>query len=383
LLRRVAIVLTTRGNYAKMKSTMRAIRAHDGLSLLTIVGGGIIQDRFGDYRPIIECDGFQIDATIDFLVGDGATLASQTESAGRAVSLSGGAIGHLRPDVILIVADRWEALAVALAATTMNVPIAHLEGGEVSGSIDERLRHAITKLAHLHLPANRKAAARLIRMGENPERVVVIGTPSLDMLADINLGNIANLTEAPGGEGDVIDFSDDYVVVSQHPVVTEAADAERQMLETARAVTEAGLPIVWILPNMDAGGEGVTRAIAGLRNSKTRPPMRTYPSMRFEDYAILLSYARCLVGNSSSGIREGAFLGIPVVNIGTRQTGRERGRNVIDVGHDSNSIVNAIALQIAHGRYQSDTVYGAGRSGERIAAALAAMPLNLDKTITY
>ena len=157
-IRRVAIVLTTRGNSAKMKSTMAAIGARADLALLTLVGGGIIQKRFGDYRAVIESDGFCVDESVDFLVGHGETLASQTKSAGRAVTAFGVALGQLRPDVVMVVADRWEALSLALAATSMNIPIAHLEGGEVSGSIDERLRHAVTKLAHLHLPANDDAA---------------------------------------------------------------------------------------------------------------------------------------------------------------------------------------------------------------------------------
>jgi UDP-hydrolysing UDP-N-acetyl-D-glucosamine 2-epimerase len=265
----------------------------------------------------------------------------------------------------------------------MNVAIAHLEGGEVSGSIDERLRHAVTKLAHFHLPANEDAAKRIIRMGERPESVVVVGTPSLDLLAGINLDDRAAVAAASGGEGDPIEFGNDYIVVSQHPVVTEADDAERQMFETMAAAITAGLPIVWLLPNMDAGGEGVMRTVARLRQSGLGVALRTYPSMRFEHYAVLLANARCLLGNSSSGIREAAFLGTPAVNVGTRQTGRARGRNVIDVGYNRDVIAAAMARQLKNGRFPSDSLYGDGRAGSRIAEALATMPLGLDKTITY
>ena len=282
----------------------------------------------------------------------------------------------------MVVADRWEALSLALAATSMNIPIAHLEGGEVSGSIDERLRHAVTKLAHLHLPANDDAAERIARMGEDRSRIVVVGTPSLDLLADVDLADRQAPAGALGGEGDTIDFGQDYIVVSQHPVVTEEAEAERQISETMVAATTAGLPVVWMLPNMDAGGEGVIRAVAQWREG-ARVPLRIYPSMRFEYYSALLANARCLVGNSSSGIREGAYLGTPVVNVGTRQTGRVRGRNVIDVGNDRMEIADAIARQLAHGRYPLDPIYGDGRAGARIADAIAAMPLSLQKTITY
>ena len=381
--RRVAIVITTRGNYAKMKSTMAAVRRRDDLALITLVGGGIVQQRFGDYRSVIEGDGFPIDATLDFLVGDGATLVSQTELAGRAITMLAGVLEKTGPDIILVIADRWEALAVALAATTMNVPIAHLEGGEISGSIDERLRHAVTKLAHLHLPANDDAARRIVKMGEQTESVIVVGTPSLDLLAEVDLDARASLAAAPGGEGDAIDFAEDYIVVSQHAVVTEETDAERQMAETMAAAATAGLPIVWLLPNMDAGGEGIMRVVTRLRDAPRAVTLRTYPSMRFEHYSVLLANARCLIGNSSSGIREGAFLGTPSVNVGTRQTGRVRGQNVIDVGYDRNEIAAAMQRQLRRGRYASDPVYGDGHAGERIADALAAMRLTLDKTIAY
>lgn len=373
-------MLTTRGNYAKMKSTMRAIQAHDGLELITLVGGGIVQERFGDFRPSIARDGFPIDASIDFLIGDGATLGAQTTSAGRAVSAVGEVMSAHKPDVVLVIADRWEALSIAFAATCMNVPIAHLEGGEVSGSIDDRIRHAITKLAHLHLPANDEAARRIKTMGESPESVVVVGTPSLDLLNDIDLLNRKSLFDA-GGEGNRIDFTGDFIAVSQHPVVTEAADAERQVLETFAAAVAAGLPIVWVLPNMDAGGDGVMRAIEDMRRKGSGVPIRVYPSMGFAHYSVLLANARCLVGNSSSGIREGAFLGTPVVNIGSRQNGRDRGRNVIDVPHERNAIAAALARQLAHGRYRSDPLYGDGHAGNKIASALAAMPLDLNKPI--
>lgn len=381
--RRIAILLTTRGNYAKMKSTMRAIRDSEALKLVTLVGGGIVQQRFGDYRPMIERDGFAIDATVDFLQGDGATLQDQTRSAGRAVAMVGEALALARPDVLLVIADRWEALATALAATTMNVPIAHLEGGEVSGSIDERMRHAITKLAHLHLPANSEAAERIGRMGEAADRIVVVGTPSLDLLAQIDLRDRGALAQAPGAQGDDIDFRGDYIVLSQHPVVTEAGDAQRQMAQSLEACLEAGLPLIWMLPNMDAGADGVMRVRDDLRNRAARVPVRIYPSMKFDHYAALLANARCLVGNSSSGIREAAFLGTPVVNVGTRQHGRQRAGNVIDTGHDRAEILAAVKRQLAHGRYPSDPVYGDGCAGPKIAEALAAMPLTLDKTITY
>ncbi len=371
--RRICIVLTTRGNYAKMKSTMGAIQSHPGLSLQVVLAGGILHDRFGDYGPLIEADGFVVDMTVDFLVDGGETLSAMTKSAGRATEMLADVFADLAPDVVLVIADRYEALSIALAATCMNVTIAHLEGGEISGSIDERIRHAITKLADLHFPATDEAAARVRGLDVPDHAVFTVGTPSLDLLGELDLADVRPLfdLQARDGEGDEIDFHADYLVVSQHPVVTEYGAAQHQIDVTAAALDEIGLPAVWFMPNMDAGGDGVARAIAEHRSRPRRAPLRYFASMEMEPYATLLSNSRCLMGNSSSGIRECAFLGVPVVNIGTRQQGRARGPNVIDVGYDTRVIVDAVRGQIDHGRYPSDILYGDGRSGERIAAVLA------------
>ena len=380
--RKICVVLTTRGNYAKMKSTMAAVKKHPSLELQVVLAGGIVQQAFGDYGPILVKDGFAVDQSVDFLVGEGGTLDTMTESAGRAVSLLGASLLQLRPDCVMVIADRYEALSLALAATCCNTVIAHHEGGEVSGSIDERLRHAITKLAQIHLPANADAANRLEAMGEHPDTIHVVGTPGLDLLADLDLQDRGRLFafQENAGEGDRIDFNRPYVAVSQHPVVMEAADAESQILETAQAVAAAELPIVWMLPNMDAGRSGVLRAIEQVRSRSGKMPIRFFQSMPFEEYATLLNNAFCLVGNSSSGIRESAFLGVPVVNLGSRQQGRQRGRNVIDVpDFEANRIADAVQRQIRHGRYASDPLYGDGKSGTRIAQILATAPLVLDK----
>ncbi len=381
--RNICIVLTTRGNYAKMRSTMEAISTHPDLTLQVVVGGALLDAGYGDYRPTIKADGFRIDDALDY-IAEGKTLDSVAESSGRCTQAMGAVLARLQPDYLMVIADRYEALAIALAALCRNVRIAHLEGGEVSGSIDERIRHAITKLAHIHFPANSEAAERILRMGERRESIHAFGTPSLDQLARVDLGDRAALQDFidERGAGGAVDVSGDYVVVSQHPVVTEYGDAERQYQETARAARELGLPVVWVLPNDEAGATEVAAPLAELA-ADGGPPIRTLGSLTFSHYARLLAHARCLIGNSSSGIREGAFLGVPVVNVGTRQQGRQRGRNVIDVTCAAPEILAAARRQIAHGRYPQDPVYGDGHSGERIAEVLAAVWPPLDKTIAY
>jgi len=383
VIRKVCIVLTTRGNYAKMRSTMAAILRHPDLRLQTVIGGALLDAVYGDFRTTIDGDGFHIDDTLDYIV-DGKTLDSVAASSGRCAQVMGGLLGRLRPDFLMVIADRYEALAIALAALCQNVRVAHLEGGEVSGSIDERIRHAITKLAHVHFPANREAADRIVRMGEHEASVHVVGTPSLDQLAEIDVDDGGSLQRFldDTGAGARIDVSRDFVVVSQHPVVTEYGSTAAQFQETAQAVRQLGLPVVWILPNDEAGAGDVTAPLEWLA-ADGGPAVRVLGSLNFPAYARLLRHARCLIGNSSSGIREGAFLGVPVVNVGTRQQGRQRGRNVIDVGYAAQEILAAARQQVAHGRYSSDPVYGDGRSGERIAKVLATAWPPLDKTIAY
>jgi UDP-hydrolysing UDP-N-acetyl-D-glucosamine 2-epimerase len=382
--RRVLIPLTTRGNYAKMQSTMRAIAGRADLELAAVVGGPLLDAGYGDYRKVLAADGFAVPDELDYLDGDSG-LAGMTRAAGRCVLAMQAVIERQRPDWVLIVADRYEALAIAQAALCMNVRIAHLEGGEVSGSIDERIRHAITKLAHLHFPANDEAAHRIARMGEPLDSIIVVGTPSLDLLAGMDLDDLApaQAVLAETGRGRRVDLAGDFVVVSHHPVVTEVADAPAHYALLAETVRALGLPAVWVLPNLDAGAAAALAPVDALIADTAAPPVVRVGSLPFPHYAALLAHAKCLIGNTSSGLREGAFLGVPAVNIGSRQTGRARGANVADVGYDGPAILAAARAQIEHGRYPRDTLYGDGRAGPKIAAALAAAWPPIDKTIAY
>lgn len=380
--RRVLVPLTTRGNYAKMKSAFRAAARGGVVEMLVAPGGGIVRERFGDFRERLVADGFTIAGELDFLVEDGATPDAQARSSAKAIEAFTRLRADLKPDSVLLIADRYETLAFAAAATCLALPIVHLEGGEVSGSIDERIRHAVTKLAHYHLPANDDAKERILRMGEPADRVRVVGSPSLDLIADLDLTDRRLIAAGGAGEGDRIDFHAPYVVVSQHPVVGEHAAAAAQIAETLAAVDALGLPAAILLPNMDAGGVAIVAEIARWRG-RARVPARVWPSMPMESYAALLTNASCLVGNTSSGLRESAFLGVPVVNIGSRQTGRARGANVADVPPTRDAVLAAARRQASRGRYPRDTLYGDGRAGEKIAEALRVMPLHLDKPIVY
>ena len=269
----------------------------------------------------------------------------------------------------------------------MNIPVAHTMGGEVSGTIDESIRHAVTKFAHVHFPASPGAAERIVKLGERPEDVHLVGCPRIDLVARI-LDNDQGVDQLArdlfkDGVGAALDIGKPFILVSQHPVTTEYGEGERQITETLQAVKDSGLPAIVLWPNSDAGSEDISRGMRKWRERGLAADMHFFKNLPIDVYVRLMRRTACLVGNSSSGIREGAFIGTPCVNIGSRQTMRDRGANVIEVPADRASIAAAIAQKIAHGPYASDPIYGDGKAGQRIADILAAKQVSVQKRITY
>ncbi|MEW5984282.1 MAG: UDP-N-acetylglucosamine 2-epimerase [Acidobacteriota bacterium] len=384
-MRKVCVVVGSRANYSSIKSVMTAVRAHAALELQLIVGASAVLDRFGSVVDIIERDGFKPDARVNIII-EGETPGTMAKSTGLALLELPTLFGLLQPDVVVSVGDRFETMATAVAAAYMNIPVAHTMGGEVTGTIDESIRHAVTKLSHLHFAANRAAGDRIVRMGEDPSTVHVVGCPRIDLVADI-------AREAPDGldadwldregVGGHVDIGKPFLVVSQHPVTTEYGQGEQQIHETLEALDILRMPTIMLWPNVDAGSDDVARGMRKFREQRQPAYVRFYKNFAVETYVRLMTCTACLVGNSSAPIREGAYLGTPTVNIGSRQDGRERGRNVIDVPHDRQAIVDAIRRQVAHGRYPSEHIYGDGRAGSRIADILAGAPLQIQKRIRY
>jgi UDP-hydrolysing UDP-N-acetyl-D-glucosamine 2-epimerase len=383
-MRKICVVIGSRANYSSIKSAMRAIEEHPALELQLVAGASALLDRYGSVVDLIEQDGFRVAARVHMLI-EGETPATMAKSTGLGLLELPTIFDALRPDVILTVGDRFETMATTLAAAYMNIPIAHTMGGEVSGTIDESIRHAVTKFAHLHFPASPGARERIIRLGEPPETVHMVGCPRIDLVAAI----LARDSDAVNGElsregvGDEIDLSRPFLLVSQHPVTTEYGTGEAQIVATLEAVRDAGLPTVVLWPNADAGSEDIARGMRKWRERGMGHNMRFFKNLPVDTYVGLMARTGCLVGNSSSGIREGAFIGTPAVNIGSRQTGRERAANVIDAPHDAGAILGAIRRQLQHGRYERDTTYGDGQAGARIAETLAAANISVQKRITF
>ncbi len=383
--KKICTIIGSRANYSSIKSAMRAIKEHPALELQLVCVASALLDRYGQVVNLIERDGFRVDEKLHILV-EGETPATMVKSTGMGLIELSSVFDRLRPDVVITVGDRFETMATTLAAAYMNIPVAHTMGGEVSGTIDESIRHAVTKFAHIHFPASRDAAERIIKLGEPEEMVFRVGCPRIDLVAEI-LSPDSNRSDDKIfdlGVGAALDLSKPFAIVSQHPVTTEYGEGEKQITATLSAVRKCGLAAIVLWPNADAGSEDIARGIRKWRERGLADDMHFFKNLPIDTYVRLMSRTACLVGNSSSGIREGAFIGTPVVNIGTRQTARERGSNVLDVDHDTGAIAEAIMTQKKSGRHPMEDIYGDGTAGKKIAEVLAGLNgIDVQKRITY
>jgi UDP-hydrolysing UDP-N-acetyl-D-glucosamine 2-epimerase len=380
--RKICVVVNSRANYGRIKSVMRAVQQHPQLELQLLVGASALLHRFGSVIDIIRSDGFDPTAVVHSIV-EGETPTTMAKSTGLGVLELASQFENIRPDVVLTVADRFETIATAIAASYMNIPVAHTQGGEVTGSIDESVRHAVTKLSHIHFPATERAYDFLLRMGEEKDTVHLTGCPAMDLVADADLALPPDLFKRYAGVGADIDPDRPYLVVLQHPVTTEYGQGFAQISETLNAISAIGMQVAWLWPNVDAGSDDVSKGLRVFREHTNPDYLHFYRNFSPEDYLRLIKHCACLVGNSSSGLREGVFMGVPCVNIGTRQQGRERGVNVIDVPYDAEKIEAAIRRQLEHGPYEPSTLFGNGTAGRRIADILATANFRIQKKLSY
>jgi UDP-hydrolysing UDP-N-acetyl-D-glucosamine 2-epimerase len=381
--KKVCVVVGSRANYSSIKSAMRAVDEHRDLELQLVVGASALLDRYGSVADLIERDGFEASERV-FMLIEGETPSTMAKSTGLGLLELPTAFERLQPDVVITVGDRFETMATALAATYMNIPLAHTMGGEVSGNIDESIRHAVTKFAHLHFPASQGAADRIVKLGEDPESVHLVGCPRMDLVAEVLAGDGDGLSDLfETGVGGRFSLEEPFLLVSQHPVTTEYGDGKRQIQETLKAVQAVDVPAIMLWPNADAGSEHIAAGIRQFREHNDDSQLHFFKNLPTSDYIKLMARTAALVGNSSSAIREGAFIGTPAVNIGPRQDGRDRGGNVVDVGYDNAAIADAVRSQMANGRYEMEPIYGDGHAGARIADVLATTTISIHKRITY
>ena len=390
-MRKVCVFVGSRANYSSCKPIMRAIKSHPKLELQTVLGGAALSNRFGNIESLIREDGFEIHSKFHMLL-EGENPTTMAKSTGVGIIEFSMILDNLKPDMVLVVGDRFDVMVPTITASFMNVPIAHTMGGEVSGTIDESIRHAITKMSHVHFPANEEARQRIIKLGENPNFVFNVGCPRIDLVKEyldshrngnrIDQEYFFSNYKGVGGRFDL--EKEPFLLVSQHPVTTDYGKNRMYIEETLFALKELNMPTIMIWPNADAGSDEVSKGIRHFRERYNPEWLHLFINLPISVYVKLMDCSACMIGNSSSAIREGAYIGVPAVNIGNRQKNRQRGQNVVDAGYDRGKIVEAVKCCLKPHARKSETIYGTGDSGTRIAGILSELnDVPVQKCISY
>jgi len=366
MIRKICYVTGTRADFGLMRDTLIAVRDMPELELSIVVTGMHLSEKYGNTVADIEAAGLPVSAMVEVDSGD-ATGATMARNLGNMLVGFVDVFEQLAPDLVLVLGDRGEMLAGALAAVHLNIPVAHIHGGERSGTVDESIRHAISKLAHVHLVATADARERLIRMGERAADVYVTGAPGLDGIAALVERSRQELMLEAGLEPDR-----PVALMVYHPVLQETQVAIAGAAAILDALQARGIQVIALKPNSDAGSDGIRALLEARRNEPDLRVVTHFPRTSFVSW---MAAADLMIGNSSAGIIEAASFGTPVVNIGSRQNLRERNANVIDAAVETNDISAAIDQALVHGRFEVRNVYGDGQAVERIADLLCNLSL--------
>lgn len=379
--RKICFVITSKIHYARNKLIMQELKKREDIELQIILGASAILKQYGDVETWLKEDGFSADAKIIMNIEGGDNMA-MTKTAGLGLIEFASALDKLDPDLVVVRGDRYEVLSAAIATVYMNKHLAHIEGGDVSGTIDESVRHAITKLAHIHFTTNEESMRRVLKMGENPDYVFNYGSPDVEFAALSDAIITSDDINRIGVGTRSFDINEQFIMVMQHPVTTEVGKNRDNVIETLKAIVDLKIPTIWFWPNIDAGNDEIASAIRKFReNTDINNYTHFIKYLPPEKFIALLRKTSCLVGNSSAGIKESSFLGVPVVNIGTRQNGRTRAVNVIDADYDYDQIRDAINKQIAvKNSLVSSDIYYKKDSSKKISKTLAEIDLYLQKS---
>ena len=371
--RKICFVIVNRANYGRVKLLMNEIKKRKNLELQVVLVSSPLLKKYGQLDDIIKKDGFKINASF-FTHVEGENLHTMTKSTALCLLELSSCFKSLSPDIVFTIGDRYESLATAIAASYSNIYLCHLQGGELSGSIDDNVRHAVTKLSNLHLVATERAKKIVKLMGENPKNVFNVGCPSIDLIKKINFKKKIDLSKYKYGVGHKLDLSQPYIVILLHPVTTDYLRNLDLINNVLKTVLKLRTQVVWLWPNNDAGANFLTKKIRSFREKNKEIKINFFTNLETEDYLKLIKNSECLVGNSSSGIRESSFLCVPTVNIGERQYLRERGNNVIDVQEKSEKIFDAIK-KISQKKIKKSHLYGAGNTSKKIVKILSSIKL--------
>ena len=379
--RKVCVVITNRANYARIKHFLYKAKKSNKIDLQIILSGSALIHRFGDIESLIEREGLTINAKAYFLL-EGGNAVTQAKSTGLAIIELTNIFQKLNPDIVLTVGDRYETMATAIASTYSNIFLAHIQGGEVSGNLDENVRHSITKLSHLHFATTKKSMNRILRLGEEKSRVFHTGCPSIDLINSSTTKMNKEFFNNIGSLGEKVDYKKPYILAINHPLSTDIKSNKSNTKIFLDALSKRKEQIIYLWPNPDAGTDYVSKKIREFREYKKQSSFTFLVNVSPEDYITLLSNAICLVGNSSSFIREGSKLGKSALIIGERQNNREVGKNVMRASYNIKEINKKIDIQIKK-KYLPENIYGDGKASNKILKIIEKVEINILKKITY
>tara|TARA_Y100000389_G_scaffold201809_1_gene245413 strand:+ start:3535 stop:4692 length:1158 start_codon:yes stop_codon:yes gene_type:complete len=371
--KKILFCITARASYSRIKNAILELKKKKGIEVMVLASGSALLDKYGRVVELIKKDGIKVVEELhtsfegDTSIGMALTTASTIDASARVFK-------RIKPHLVVTIADRYETLGTSIAASYCGFPLAHIQGGEVTGNIDERVRHANTKLSDIHLVSNGSSKSRVIKMGEKKTSIFVTGCPSLDIIREakksLKVYQLEDCINA-NGVGKKFNISKPFTVVLQHSETENYKNSFNHMIMTLKAIDKINIQHLIFWPNIDAGSGAISKAIRVMREKGALKSARFIKNIESIMFVKLLSLSRCLIGNSSAAIRECSFMGIPAVNIGLRQEGRLCAGNVMHVGWNSNQIFNSINKQLQNGHYKGSKIYGDGFSGKRIAEVLS------------
>ena len=390
-MKKVSVYIGSRANYSSAISILKSVKNSKKLELSIVIGGAGVIPRYGDIRRLLHQQGFKKYFVANTLV-EGETPVTMSKSVGLGITEFSSILDLIKPDYVIAIGDRFDVLPWVISAAMMNICVAHTMGGERSGTIDESIRHSITKFSNIHFPANKDAKNRIIKMGENKKDVHAVGCPRidyvLDTLAEIKKGNFISsrsLFKIYKGAGPIFSLEKSkFLLVLFHPVTTEYGSNKKHIDAILSALNEMKMNTILIWPNADAGSDEISKGIRIFREKYNPSWLHLFINLPLKIYVQLMYQCSCLIGNSSSAIREGEVIGVPSVNIGTRQNMRLMGNNILNCKPEKNAVLQAINTQIKVGKFKTKYLYGKGDAGRKIASILENHKLgSTQKIITY
>ena len=372
--RKICIIITARPSYSRVKSVMLELKKIKSIELQVILTSSALLEKFGSVQHVIEKDGFKINNKI-LTVIEGSDKVSMGKTTGLNIIELTSCLNNLKPDIVVTIADRYETIANAISASYLSIPVAHIQGGEITGSIDERVRHAVTKLSDIHIVSTKKAYKIVKQLGENKKKIFNTGCPSLDLAKSIELKPIKTINSLKLGVGDKTNLDDEFIIALFHPDTNDFISIKKQSEIFINSLIDLNKKVLLFWPNIDSGSDLISQNIRKKREKGELTNFKLIKNVSPEIFLSLLIKSSCIVGNSSVGIRESSFLGVPCVNIGKRQENREKDLNVVDVNFDAKKIKFAILNQIKKGKLKKSKLYGDGNSGRKIAKILSKIQL--------